>query len=174
MLTDYIFGLFIEVMEAAKEGRFCHGNAGQWIILDKNGKMIEIDTNEGVVNRELNTPEQNPARVCMDTYDNISSMLMTSKTEEAYTTVCSGPEYRKVMATLIEMIEDGRLKHTNGGIWTGVAKYHPGLIVSYTVSVRGQITFSQRSLAASWQYNRNYPHFISVDQETVNYLKYMY
>lgn len=48
-MLDNIFNLFIEVIKAAREGRFMYGNGGDWYIVDYSGNKLYINTVNGTV-----------------------------------------------------------------------------------------------------------------------------
>jgi len=44
-LTNRQIDLLKLVIEAAKEGRYCHGNGADWVIVDKNNKDTVVHIN---------------------------------------------------------------------------------------------------------------------------------
>jgi len=167
MLNDYIFGLFIQVMNAARNGNYMFGNGADWYIVENN-KKLHINTVSGSVDE---VPNYNGTPVVdMGTYNNLYRFLMQSDMQSGYDSTFAGFEYRHAIRSLIEACEDGRVLFTNGGQWYVSPKNHKNTVMVYETSVRGTVKVHQMSYGASWRYMQNTNTFQHIGQDTIDFL----
>lgn len=167
MLNDYIFSLFIRVMEAAKNGGYMFGNGADWYIVE-NGKKLHINTVSGTVNE---VPNYNGTPVAdMGTHNNLYSFLMQSEMQTGYDSVYTGFECRSAIKSLIEACQEGSVLFTNGGQWYVCPTNHKNTVMVYETSVRGTVKVHQMSYGAAWKYMQSTKTFQHIDQDTINFL----
>jgi hypothetical protein len=166
-MTDYTYNLFQQVIDAAKEGRYCHGNGAIWCIVEKqlNGSIrnVVINTSETGYNNQLGTKQYvdtaNPVDpyVAMTTANNLESFLdrqqgfvgnlnMTSK-EYGYSAMLT-----REIREAVNAGKEGRCLHFNGGQL--YYKRSNELIRVVDFSIRGIIQISDFGQLATRNYMR--------------------
>ena len=148
-MNDHIFGLFMEVINAAKSGRYCHGNAAQWHIVDVQGNSLCIDTISGKT--EVVTPNPVAPHICLTTARNLEQLLMTEEATNRSETVQYGyHSVRNAALDILTAAKNNGIYYFNGGQCTIDSGW--GSVRVYDTSVRGQVTIHTMGKMASWKY----------------------
>ena len=80
MINHTQFNLFMEIISAAKEGRFMYGNGAQWFVQDTYGKTVYINTVEGT---RAFDPTYVGAPVCaLAQADSLENWLLSQDTDQ--------------------------------------------------------------------------------------------
>lgn len=143
------FNLFIQVISAAREGRFMFGNGAQWYIVDHAGRKWMYDTSIGT--RTLVPDYEGTPRTDMGMAIRLEEFLLATKSEELFTRLV---DYREAKAMVRDALRGGNLIFTNGGQWYieiggGVA------VVDLSTKVSGTwARYSVMSRHGSWKYLR--------------------
>ena len=150
-MNDVVFNLFIEVINAAKTGRFCHGNAAQWYIVDVQGNNLCIDTTSGKI--EVVAPNPVAPHVCLTTARNLEEFLMESEANYRIPVICKGHGAVSMAAQdILSAHKNGRVLHYNGGQCTINTGW--GNVKVYDLCVAGQVTIHNYDKLGSWKYMR--------------------
>lgn len=167
-MQDKTFNLFIEVINAANDGRYCHGNGAQWCIVDNDGNNVVIDTirNERVI---VDTPNQVAPHAEVATAANLERFLMNSEATNVNTTKYDG--YYAVNTAVQDILAaaaTNNVWHFNGG-QTVIEKW--GCIYSYDTTTRGQVTVTSMGAFASWKYKRAAINKQPLSDEAIKFFK---
>jgi hypothetical protein len=151
-MSGNLFNLFMEVISAAKEGRFIYGNGAQWHIIDRFGRMTVIDTCEGtttLVPEYTGTPRTDHSQS-----RRLEEFLMATQAEEGHTGEI-GRNYAE------EYIEDAK---KNGNFIFGNGNHYfirkGGTVVVYEMGTtirRGMyqmVQFTAMTTHGAWKYLR--------------------
>lgn len=171
-MNDTMFNLYMEIAEAAKNERFCHGNSAVWCIVDINGNDVVINTMNGS-RTIVDTPNPIVPHTCMVTYEIIIDLLMESKMEGGFQefSIRKGESsYRKVADDVLSACREGRVRHFNGGQVYFDVKNHDYVMIVDTVS-KGCFKISQFSKGGSWKYKKLTPDFKKIDDDTIAFLE---
>jgi len=170
-MTDWLAGLFEQVISAAKEGRYCHGNGAQWCIVEKtyNGqyKNVVIDTSarnfDGNIGTKVYVDTPNPvAPYQADTTVNNLEQYLDRQTGSVGNMTYTEKEFgigtfNRILSDLLsEAInagKEGRCLHFNGGQL--YFKRDSGRIRVVDFSIRGVAQVSDFGSLAT----RNYMKF---------------
>lgn len=145
-MNDNVFKLFIEVMTAAREGRYMFGNGAQWYIVNQFNHKVVIDTIQATTTPcpdYVGTP-----RVDMDTVYSIERFLKSASQEEAATV-----EYRYYDAKSIvkEAVNSNNLLFTNGNQW--YVRVATNYVLMVTLGIQtSHVTVYAMNMHASWVY----------------------
>lgn len=129
-MADHTYDLFQQVINAAKEGRYCHGNGAIWCIVEKqlNGSLrnVVINTSQMGYNNQLGIKQYvdsaNPVApyVANTTVTNLEAFL-DRQTGSVGSYSYSGEEYAfvriqsELLREAIKAGKEGRCLHFNGG-----------------------------------------------------------
>lgn len=145
-MKDNKFNLFIQVIEAAREGRFMYGNGAQWYITTHANTKVCIDT---ISDTTTATPDYvGTPRVDMDTVYSIERFLQTTSQEQAATV-----EYRYYDAKSIvkEAVNSNNLLFTNGNQW--YVRVATNYVLMVTLGTQtSHVTVHAMNMHASWVY----------------------
>lgn len=129
-MTDHTYDLFQQVIDAAKEGRYCHGNGAIWCIVEKqlNGSLrdVVINTSQMGYNNQLGIKKYvdsaNPvAPYVANTVVNNLEAFLDRQTGSVASYSYSGGEYAftriraELLREAIKAGKEGRCLHFNGG-----------------------------------------------------------
>ena len=129
-MTDHTYDLFQQVINAAKEGRYCHGNGAIWCIVEEqlNGSLrnVVINTSQMGYDNQLGIKQYvdsaNPVApyVANTTAANLEAFL-DRQTGSVGSYSYSGEEYAfvriqsELLREAIKAGKEGRCLHFNGG-----------------------------------------------------------
>lgn len=152
-MDNKTFTLFMEVINAAENGRYMYGNGAMWYIVDNYGQKVMINTVNGT--REL-IPSYNAAEAHTDLHTAKSLIKFLEKTERQAGYESTMP-YHKAKQVVAEAVRKNELLFTNGGQW--YINYSGTVVVvelGYSHRENGQemATVNAMSLHAAWGYRR--------------------
>lgn len=111
-VNDTTFNLLIDVMNAAREGRYIHGNGRIYHINDYRGCTVSIDIMEGVATPEpryIGIPRRD-----FNAADSIRSYLMLAEQEITQPLHYRWNDAHRMVA---QAVQSDSLLYTNGGQW---------------------------------------------------------
>lgn len=148
-MNDHIFSLFMEVINAAANGRYCHGNGAQWCIVDVQGNNLCIDTISGKT--EFVAPNPVAPHTDMVTARNLEQFLMSEEAVNRSETVQTGYHaVRNAALDILRAAQNNGVYYFNGGQCTIETGWNSVRV--YDTSVRGQVTVHTMGKMASWKY----------------------
>lgn len=171
-MNDHIFSLYMEVINAATSGRYCHGNGVHWCIVDKHGNDVVINTLTGITTVQL-VPNPVKPYVNMDIARTLEQFIMNSKADDIWTGVSTSyDDIRYAAQAILWAAENGAVCHFNGGqcyIDTGYGVH------IYDTTVRGQIGSTTMGKMASWKYHRaNGVNRQTLDKGSLDFFKSLF
>lgn len=152
-MDNKTFNLFMEVINAAKEGRYMYGNGAMWYIVDIYGQKVMINTVNGT--KELIPTYNGEARTDMRVAQDLEAFLSHEEAADVHTTEHNYMTARDMVATAARRNE---LLFTNGNLCyikmsgtvviaeLGTQQYKKGQ--GYVTNVHAM------SLHAAWKYLR--------------------
>lgn len=155
-MTDRLADLFQEVIDAAKEGRYCHGNGAIWCIVEKawDGQFRNVVINTAEVNRfdgkvgyKQYVDTANPVlpHKAETTANNLEAFL-DSQTGSIVSYSYSDKEFaftriqQELLREAIKAGKEGRCIHFNGG--QVYFKRENGFVRGVDFSIRGIVQVS--------------------------------
>lgn len=168
-MTDRLADLFQEVIDAAKEGRYCHGNGAIWCIVEKtwDGQFRNVVINTAEVNpfdgklgykQYVDTANPVLPHKAEATANNLEALLdrqtgsivsySYSDKEFAFTRI-----QQELLRDAIEAGKEGRCIHFNGG--QVYFKLKNGFVRSVDFSIRGIVQVSDLGELATRNYLRS-------------------
>jgi len=168
-MNDHIFSLYMEVINAATSGRYCHGNGVQWCIVDGHGNHVVINTLTGITTVQL-VPNPVDPHTDMETARSLEQYLMKAKADDIQTGVSSNYDHIRYAAqAMLWAVDSNAVCHFNGAqcfIDTGYG------VQVQDLSIPGQVTSVVLGRLASWQYLRaNGNTRQRINKETLGFLK---
>ena len=170
-----IFHLYLEVMTACLNGKYCYGNGAQWHFLDWLGENTIADTWTGTRTIVKNANPIAP-HVDMDTYNTLHSFLMQQKCDDEPCTVGSIRDngFMQMKSSLLNSCKKGEIVHTNGQQWYVRSNVCPTLISIYESptgeGVERKMTHRWMNPISSWQYIQGHPTYRVVSDEVIDYI----
>lgn len=145
-MLDNIFSLFIEVIKAAREGRFLYGNGADWHIVDHTGRKLHINTSNGTVTQ---VPEYiGEAHADWRIADRLVNFLLASNP-------CADFEYDIKYSDAVmhrdNSLRNGMVLHYNGG-QIYFRDYTNGVLWVDISTVRERTTMHRMSALRAFQY----------------------
>jgi hypothetical protein len=148
-MKDAIFNLFIEVLQAAAGGRFCHGNGAQWCVVDKMGNSVVIDTQAGTVTRTARNPiEPHSSNTVVRMLEDF--LLGTEVFDGGFITLKGHGGMSWAAREVLTANMEGRILHWNGGQCHVVDGFNN--VQVYDLCVAGEVRISSYGKHASWKY----------------------
>jgi hypothetical protein len=138
----------MRVIEAARAGRYMHGNGAMWYLVDEQGRQVLIDTVNGTITPcpEYNASEPHVNNVVANELEN---WLMIVPAEQGYASQM--PRW-SAMEAVRSATASGRLLFTNGGQWF---VEEGGTVVSYELGVNAPDSARYAySIHGAWKYRR--------------------
>ena len=149
MLTDVAYGLFMRVISAALEGRYYHGNGGQWSI-NEQGKKLAVDT----VNNTVTEIPHYEGTMHGDTrvVSSLLDFLRTSHTESYDVTYSDPNTVQYCVDQLVEAAAANRVLFGNGAYYVYVTADGVVRWLGYSSQGKGEIRVTTMTKLGSWQY----------------------
>lgn len=145
-MLDNIFNLFIEVIKAAREGRYLYGNGGDWYIVDYSGNKLYINTVNGTVMPMPSYDGQ--AHSDWDVADRLVQFLLSSNPGNDFMYDIS---YMDAVAHKDNSVKNGMLLFFNGG--QVYFKDYNNMVLWVDISAKKERTTMHRmSALRSFQY----------------------
>jgi hypothetical protein len=149
-MSGNLFNLFMEVILAAREGRFMFGNGAQYFIVDRFGRMICVDT--VAANWEIAPNYEGTPRTDHSQSRRLEEFLMATQAEEGHT----GEIQRHYAEQYIEEArQNGNLVHGNGNYYF-VKKGGTVVVYSMATTIRRgmyqMVQFHAMSSHGAWKY----------------------
>ena len=152
-MDNNTFTLFMEVINAAENGRYMYGNGAMWYIVDGFGQKVLINTVDGT--RTL-IPNYNAAEAHTDlrTAQSLVSFLEKSDRQAGYE---STMPYYQAKQMVADAARKNELLFTNGGQW--YINYSGTVVVVELGCIRREngremASMSAMNLHAAWGYRR--------------------
>jgi hypothetical protein len=164
-LKQNIFFLFLDIISAAREGRYMHGNGAQWFIVLRNEKVM-IDTINGTTTP---CPEYSAAEahVDMETADNLERFLTSTQPNPTHKVEMYMGRAREMVK---KAVNNNALLFTNGGQW--YVKNGDYAVAVVNLAIRTQkVTIEVMDVHASWAYIRN-NRPVTIDEATREYMNF--
>lgn len=161
-MTDRLFDLFQEVIDAAKEGRYCHGNGADWCIVEKTWdgqfRNVVIKTAGRIGYKEyVDTPNPVPPYTAEKTANNLERFL-DSYCGQEHSFSYNDKEFAfqrirtELLREAIKAGKEGRCLHFNGGQL--YFKRENGFVRVVDFSLRGIVHVSDFGKLATRNYLR--------------------
>jgi hypothetical protein len=151
MINHTQFTLMMEVIAAAKEGRYMYGNGAQWFIMDTYGKAVYINHIEGT---RAFAPNYVGCTVdALAQAESLEKWLMSEVAEDPATTYMP---YYTAKAQVAKHYMAGEVVFTNGNQWyikPVYSNYITVIELGTMVDGRDARVYSM-SAHASWKYIR--------------------
>lgn len=165
-MNDNIFALIMQVITAAREGRYMHGNGRYFHIID-NGQKVVIDVQDGT-----KTPCPNyvgTPMVDMGTVNSLTSFLMLQDSNMQDREF----SYDQAKNLVKEAVNSNRLLYTNGAQWV-IVHTDGKSVISVSLGVMGKTApVVNYNAHASWKYMENNGSYrTTVSESTKKYMNF--
>lgn len=147
-MDNNIFNLYMEVIAAAKHGRYMYGNGAMWYIVDYTGHKVMINTINGT--RELIPFYDGVAHTSLQTAENLIEFLANADCAQDY---LREMPYNSAVEMVADAVKDNELLFTNGGQWY---INHGGTVVMVELSssINGNARLYVKNMHSAWCYRR--------------------
>jgi hypothetical protein len=138
------------VIEAARAGRYMHGNGAMWYVTDMMGNKFMIDTVNGTITTcpEYSASEPHTNNMVANELEN---WLMIVDAEQSFHS--SMPRHR-AMDMIRDAARNGGLFHTNGAQWYIDAAGTVVAIDLFGGPISNEVQFTSYSAHAAWKYKK--------------------
>lgn len=150
MITSKQFQMLMEVVKAAKEGRYMYGNGAQWYIVDECGQKLYINHITG--EKQFIPNYEGTPRVDMQFAESMERWLANEEAERAEE---SNLRYSDAKAWVAKAVKEGRLLFTNGNQWyIQNAEWSGYVTIVELGTLAAEARLYHMNLHASWKYMR--------------------
>lgn len=111
-MNDSTFTLFVEVMNAAREGRYMFGNGAEWYVTNEYGQKLVINTVRGT--KQFCPSYVGTPRVDMDVADRMRAFLLNAEKESS---IPMNHRYWDAHDMVAYAVRHNNVMYTNGNDW---------------------------------------------------------
>lgn len=145
-LTHAQFSAFMDIIHAAKNGRYMYGNGGTWYIIDTLGNKVCIDTTSSTVITTTVPNYDGVPHTCYITVGNLERFLMACHGYMGTSEI----QYHTAFNMMRKHIQDGNLVYTNANHWYVRVNDN---IFCFELGVAGNMaTITSYDALSSWRY----------------------
>lgn len=165
-MKQNIFFMFLDILNAARNGRYMHGNGRYWYIVSEYGTKVVLDTIDGTTNA---CPDYDGTpRTDMDTVYSIERFLKAADKQD---NIPCEYDYYTAKDIVRKAVQENNLLFTNGHQWYIKVGTHGVAIVPLGI-LTDKVTIEVMDCHSSWVYMQSNARPCILSDATKKYMNF--